>query len=166
MFDTSTLTIVKSFSDGGALYFGEGAFDNWCVYKINANGTKQIPRDRDYFKEFVELCDKYDKDKLYADFLKIYDKTDKNVDNKLLDEISTLSQNYNEDALAIDYLLSTLYLAMIAEENKENTKLGRRIKRLGLHVLLYENYSVYNATNFMKKMNWYEIDALCKKRNF
>ena len=77
MFDTSTLTIVKSFSDGGALYFGEGAFDNWCVYKINANGTKQIPRDRDYFKEFVELCDKYDKDKLYADFLKIYDKTDK-----------------------------------------------------------------------------------------
>jgi len=55
---------------------------------------------------------------------------------------------------------------MISEENKANTRLGKRIKRLGVHKLLIENQPVYEAANFMRGMDWRTIDRLCAERNF
>ena len=55
---------------------------------------------------------------------------------------------------------------MIAEENKKNTKLGKRIKRLGIYELLYGEKNVEYATNFMKGMNWRDIEQLCKEKGF
>jgi len=55
---------------------------------------------------------------------------------------------------------------MIAEERKANTRLGKRIKRLGIHALLMESVSVANAANFMRGMGWREIDRLCRERGF
>ena len=66
----------------------------------------------------------------------------------------------------LDMLFTILYMGMIAEERKANTRLGKRIKRLGVHMLLLEGREVDDAANCMRGMNWREIDALCKARKF
>ena len=66
----------------------------------------------------------------------------------------------------MDILFSTLYMTMISEEQKQYTKLGKRIKRLGVYALLKENKTALEAAEFMKGMNWREIDKLCKERGF
>ena len=84
----------------------------------------------------------------------------------MLNSISTLSASYGDNALAVDVVFTILYMAMIAEERKVYTKLGKRIKRLGIHALLRENVPVNNAANFMRGMGWREIDTLCRERSF
>lgn len=63
-------------------------------------------------------------------------------------------------------MFTILYMAMIAEEKKEHTKLGKRIKRLGVHKLLIEGVPVNEAANFMRGMGWREIDKMCSKFGF
>jgi len=55
---------------------------------------------------------------------------------------------------------------MVAEENKINTKLGKKIKRLGIHQILIEDINPNVAANFSKGMNWKKIETECKLRNF
>ena len=57
-------------------------------------------------------------------------------------------------------------MAIIAEEQKANTRLVKRIKRLGVYKLLYENKTVYEAANCMRGMGWREISNLCIERGF
>ena len=57
-------------------------------------------------------------------------------------------------------------MGMVAEEKKAGTRLGKRIKRLGVYKLLVENLSVEESANFMRGMNWRQIDALCRERGF
>lgn len=55
---------------------------------------------------------------------------------------------------------------MIAEENKANTQLGKRIKRLGIHQLLKEKFTVEEAAKFSygKKANILKDE--CQSRGF
>ena len=92
--------------------------------------------------------------------------TEKEVNNEALNNISRISEKYGDDAIQIDTIFSILYMAMIAEERKAGTKLGKRIKRLGIHKLLIEDKPVHDAANFMRGMNWREIDGLCRERGF
>ena len=55
---------------------------------------------------------------------------------------------------------------MIAEENKAFTRLGRRIKRLGVYGLLLEDMSVEHAADFTRGMRWKDIAAMCSERGF
>lgn len=57
-------------------------------------------------------------------------------------------------------------MAMVAENLKANTRLGKRIKRLGVHQLLFENRTVLDAANFMRGMGWREIAGMCEERGF
>jgi len=41
-------------------------------------------------------------------------------------------------------------MGMIAEENKKNIKLEKRIKRLGLHILLINKKDAFFSANYMK----------------
>ena len=66
----------------------------------------------------------------------------------------------------MEKILSILYMAMIAEEQKKYTRLGKRIKRLGIHKLLFEGASAREAANFMCGMGWRDIARLCEERGF
>ena len=88
------------------------------------------------------------------------------VSNSALENISRLAEAYGQDSLKMDTIFSTLYMAMIAEEQKEHTRLGKRIKLLGIYALLIEHRPVHDAANFMRGMGWREIDALCRARGF
>ena len=158
--------LIKEFENGTFLEYDRGGFDDWCVYFTDTNGTRKPPRDVDYFKQLTELAEKYSVEKVYTDYVQVYNLTGKEVEQPALAEISRISVSYGRDALDVDVIFSILYMAMIAEERKKYTRLGKRIKRLGIYKLLIEKRSVYEAANFMRGMGWRDIDALCRERGF
>lgn len=157
---------IKTFSDGSFLEYDRGKFDDWCVYLTKSNGLRRPPRDTDYFAQLLQLSQKYGVEKIYSDYIKVYELTGKQILDSSLSSISAISVTYQEDALSVDIIFSILYMAMIAEEQKQYTRLGKRIKRLGIYMLLLEKKSVYEAANFMRGMGWRDIAALCDERGF
>lgn len=158
--------VIKRFSDNSQLEYDRGLFDDWCVYYTDASGTRKPPKDTDYFEFLLNLANKYTVEKVYSDYVQVYNWTGKQLSQDVVNSISTLSASYGDDALAVDVVFTILYMAMIAEERKAYTKLGKRIKRLGIHVLLNENVPINSAANFMRCMGWREIDNLCRQRGF
>lgn len=70
---------------------------------------------------------------IYDYYVRVYDMTGKEVDDKVLVKIS---EKYGFDSLEFDIIFSVLYMTMIAEENKRYIRLRKRIKRLGVFLLL------------------------------
>ena len=160
--------VVKQFSDGSYLEYADGNFDHWCVYMVNpSKNYRRPPLDVDYFGFLQERAKEFGADKIYSDFVKLYNRTSKTVEESTLNFIEQLAHSeYKEQGLAFQKIFTILYMGMLAEENKAGTRLGKRIKRLGMHKLLKENQSVSEAANFMRGMNWRQIDTLCKERGF
>ena len=158
--------IIKRFPDGSFLEYDRGRIDDWCVYLTDAFGNRKPPRDTDYFAQLRSLAEQFGVDKVYSDYVKVYDLTGKQVSKDELDSVTLLSKEYGASANQADIIFSILYMAMIAEEQKDRTRLGKRIKRLGIHKLLIENISVYKAANFMRGMEWRNIARLCEERGF
>lgn len=158
-------TIVKTFIDNSHLEFDRGGFDDWCVYYVDDSGNKHPPLDKDYFRLLKIMADRYGARQV-ADFVNIYNNTGKVVNATVLNLIDGLANSYGQDSLRVNKLFTTLYMAMIAEENYPNTRLGRRIKRLGVYELLFSNREITDAADFMRDMGWREIDKLCRQRGF
>ena len=154
------------FSDGTHVEFGPGKFDLWCVYHVAHDGSRVPPKDIDYFATLLICEPKTDAATLYRDFVEIFENTRKEPEVGVFELIREQSQKYSELSDQFEQAMSFIYLGMIAEENKDGTKLGKRIKRLGIHKLLIERSSVGHSANFMKGMTWREIDQLCRERDF
>ena len=158
--------VIKTFPDGSFLEYDRGSFDDWCVYLTNISGNRRPPRDTDYFSQLKSFAEQFGVEKVYGDYVKVYNMTGKQADSGVLHSISFLAKSYGTNALQADRLFSVLYMAMIAEERKAGTRLGKRIKRLGVHKLLIENNSVGDSANFMRGMGWRDIARLCEERGF
>ena len=158
--------VIHKFSDGSFLEYDQGRFDDWCVYFSEKDGTRNPPRDEEYFSELKEIAGRHGTEKVYADYVSVYDLTGKSVDDSVFSKIAVIAGTYGADSLEMEKILSILYMAMIAEEKKEYTRLGKRIKRLGIHKLLLEDSSVKDAANFMRGMNWRQTAKLCEDRGF
>lgn len=158
--------IIKKFSDGSYLEYDRGSFDDWCVYLTQPGGSRKPPRDMDYFADLEKLAVKYGAQQIYGDYVQVYELTGKQINTQTLNAISRIADRYGPDALKVDIIFSILHMAMIAEEQKRNTHLGKRIKRLGIYVLLIENRTVQESANFMRGMGWRDIDTLCIERGF
>lgn len=157
---------IKTFPDGSYLEYDQGDFDGWCVYLTTGDRPRRPPKDADYFGQLRQLAGRYGAERIYGDYVRVYDLTGKQPEASVLDGISRIAASYGGDSLEVDRVLSILYMAMIAEERKANTRLGKRIKRLGVHALLMENRSVEYAANFTRGMKWRDIAALCEERGF
>lgn len=154
------------FSDGSFLEYGKGKFDNWCVYLTRPSQGRCAPKDFQYFQSLREYGDKYGCERVYKDFISIYDRTDKQLESSVFDFIKELSNSYVDDALDISIIFSIIYMGMVAEENKAYTKLGKRVKRLGIHQVLIDNMSCNDAANFSRNKPWKELDELCQSKKF
>ena len=156
------------FSDGSSLYFGRGKFDNWCVFFSPAKiHIDRIPLDREYFSDIKQLGEKYGNERVYKDFVSLYDKTNYFIEQSVLNSISEIAGRYDkEDLLRVEKLFSILYLTMIAEENKEHAPLGKRIKRLGVYRVLMENCDADKAADEDKKRYWLDIASDCDRKGF
>ena len=158
---------IKTFPGGAFLEFDQGNFDDWCVYWTQPGQGRKALRDEEYFAQMIALAEKHGREKLYQDYLKVYEHTGKELDHKVLLAITRLAQReYGQDAFLADYLLTVLYAGMIAEENKENTKLGKRVKRLGVHGILMEGQSAQMAANLTRGMKYQQIEAMCEAKGF
>jgi len=156
----------KKLSDGTLLEYDQGKDDKWCVYVTEPGGSRNPPRDVDCFLQLKELSKKFGSDVLYADYVAVYKQVGKSVDNSVFDTIADAAVKYRTDSLKVEKLLSILYMTTISEENKKNARLGKRIKRLGIHKLLIDGVSPEEAAYSMNGMGFAELDKLCKKREF
>ena len=155
------MKIVKKFKDGSEIGFGKGCFDDFCVYLDN-----KPPLDVHYFIRLYELKEIYGGSNIYNDFVYIYELVTKKLESAVLENITHISQKYKDDITRVDKIFTILYMAMIAEENKANTKLGKKIKRLGVHQILIENITPNVSANYSKGMKWREIEKECMERGF
>ena len=149
----------KNLGEESYLEFRQGSFDNWCDSGKEFYG---YPKDTEYFTYMQDLYPRFPS--IYNAFLLIYDLTDAEYSDRLATTITLISQEISSEFnYYIDLCLSLLYMGMVAEENKENTKLGKRIKRLGVHLLLFENYTPEKAANSLKGVSWQKLN---KERGF
>ncbi|NLE61899.1 MAG: hypothetical protein GX616_26385 [Planctomycetes bacterium] len=152
--------------DGTSLEYDRGAFDDWCVYEARPDGKRTPPQDIDYFQTMKDLAAVFGAQRVYDDYVIVYRSTGREAGGKTLEVIESIAQRYAGDGPTVQRVLTILHMAMVAEENKRNTRLGKRIKRLGIHRLLIEEMHTREAANFMRGMQWREIDRLCKDRGF
>lgn len=159
-------TLVKHLDNKSQVVFDKGKFDHWCVYITNEK-RKEAPADIDYFSQLKLLSYRYPQGKIYNDFLKIYTLTSRHIESKVIQLIDQICLSYKwNDASIIEQWLTVLYAAMIAEENKEKAILKKRIKRLGLYQLFFQDFSASEAANYSKGKSWRELDKTMKALGF
>ncbi len=159
------MQIIKTFSNGKVLTYDKGQFDNWCIYLVE-NRNRIAPKDVEYFTDLQALGNRFGAKRVYDDFLSVYHRTTRELDSNILQLITLLSKSYKNHSGKFDYLFTLVYAGMVAEENKENAVLKKRIKHLGLYQVLIEDLSPHKAANFSRGMKWQDIDTLCKERGF
>jgi hypothetical protein len=157
---------INQFSNGGYIEFDTGNFDDWCVFVTKTNGNRFAPSDLWYFSRLEKLARKYGYQTIYHDFIVVYNRTSKQIETPIFELIAALSRSYGSDSLEMEIWLNVLYAGMIAEENKENTKLGKRLKRLGMHQLLMEKMAPEEAAEFSKGKKWRTLDKIMKEKGF
>lgn len=158
---------LKEFTDKSYIKYSTGNFDDLCIYICYSDGTQKAPHDIEYLNYLNNLKINVPAQKLYNDFVSIYNHTSKEIEfTVLVNEIDIIARSYDHYSLIMNKIFSILYLGMLSEENKKNTKLGRRIKRLGIHEVLVNNNPPDYAANFMRGMTWQQIDGICKNYGF
>ena len=129
---------LNTFSNGGFIEFDTGNFDDWCVYITKPGGERIAPSDVTYFSRLKKMGIKYGNQKIYDDFVVIFNRTSSKIDTDIFKLILILSRHYGKDALEIEIWFNVIYAGMVAEENKKNAILKKRIKRLGIHQVLID----------------------------
>lgn len=159
--------IIKELANNRRVIFDGGSFDDWCVYVVEESGLKKAPFDVEYFSDLKNISKYYEPDKVYDNFVEIYDRTGMSVDRDVLSLIDGLVSTYRVEhqALAEQWFV-VIYAGMIAEENKQFAILKKRIKRLGMHQILKLGYEPRVAANFSKGKKWRDLDAIMKPLGF
>jgi hypothetical protein len=158
--------IIKKVRCTNLVEFDNGLFDAWCVYLTRQGMQRYAPKDTEYFSILQQLGNTHGHAKIYNDFISFYTPTSKNIEGNILQLISTISESYAADTAEIDTWFTVIYAGMVAEENKINAILKKRIKRLGMHQVLMEGKEPLYAANFSKGKKWKELDVLMRQRGF
>ncbi len=158
--------LIKQFQDGSVLEYDSGSFDDWCVFLTRPDVKRYAPRDTQYFARFAQLGQTHGVKQIYTDFCSMYEITGKNLTPDGHALIERVTAHYGADALEMQILFTVVYAGMVAEENKAFTRLGKRVKRLGLHQVLCEGMPPHIAANFSRGRPWRELAALCEARGF
>lgn len=158
---------IIRFEDGTIIEQGRGRFDDYCVYLTRPGQGKHAPKDAEYFSFFIEKSQKYSSEKIYRDYVNIYEKTTEQIDYDIFEEIEKISISYDkEDRLDFFVWYSVIYLGMVAEERRERAVLKKRIKRLGMYQILFERMSAVEAATFSTGKKVAELSPLCRERGF
>ncbi len=162
------MQILKTFADSLTLIYDQGKFDRYCIFLISPTGYKHAPSDVEYFTSLKQLADHFGASYVYQHFCSIYQATTPIAEPEIFQHITYVSQTcYGDASLLADKVFSILYAAMVAEENKAHAILKKRIKRLGVHQLLFvEGFTPEKAAQFSKGLKWEEIAAICNGYGF
>ncbi|GAB7258296.1 DUF7004 family protein [Polaribacter sp. OB-PA-B3] len=159
--------LIKDLLNNRNVIFDSGSFDDWCVYVVEQNGSRRAPFDVDYFTDLKNISTHYSGNKVYNDFVSIYNLTTKIIDANVINRINAIVPTYQLlHQPHIEQWFTVLYAGMIAEENKKYAILKKRVKRLGMHQVLIDNLSPSVAANFSRGKKWHELDAIMKPKGF
>jgi hypothetical protein len=136
------------------------------VFHASPRGAAKAPKDVSYFQILRSLTLEFGGARIYFDFCEIYKLTDSVFRQAIADLILEKAKGYGGQRLQFAFCFGCLYMGMIAEENKRNTKLGKRIKHLGVHQVVCGGTAPAKAAIFSYRMPWHEIDAHCRQRGF
>lgn len=166
--DLPPVTPFCKLSTGWKIGFGPGNFDNWCIYFESISGVTYFPRDSEYFATMKIVSGLYDAREIYKDFVAIYEQVDSSpIANELfVQSLKTMSEKYGDFAYRMENVYGILYAGMVAEEQKANKVLGKRIKRLGVYQLLFDGFTALEAANFSRGKKAKELDLECRSRGF
>lgn len=146
--------------------FDRGNFDDFCVYLQRNRQARYAPVDTEYFEFFLKKGMQYGAKKVYNDFVQIYTPASCNLEPFILEMITTISDTYGSDAEEMDIWLTVIYGGMIAEENKKNAVLKKKIKRLGMHQVLMQEMDPIVAANFSRGKKINELNPIIKAAGF
>ena len=159
------MKIIKRIRNGYKVLFDRGTFDDYCVYISDEYNKKSAPKDTEYFEFFKTLSKEHGVDKVYNDFITVYNVTDTNIGLDVRDTIENIVLTYPPELqFDVEKNLTVIWGGMIAEENKDNTYLGKRVKHLGMYQVLKEGMDVELAANFSKNKPWKELDGIMKEK--
>ncbi|KQR72666.1 hypothetical protein [Pedobacter sp. Leaf176] len=154
--------LIKIINSHILIEFDRGRFDDWCVYLTKKGSRRYPPSDAEYFSRLQELGKVYSCQRIYNDFIKFYNPTDKAISLDILKMIDILAESYAGDEEEMNTWFTVIYAGIVAEENKEHAVLKKRIKRLGMHQALTENLTPEYAANFSKGKTVKELDLIMK----
>ncbi|WP_124681968.1 DUF7004 family protein [Candidatus Viridilinea mediisalina] len=160
------MPVLRLFRDGSILEYGRGHFDARQVYHSHPNALSRPAQDSDIFNRLKILSQKEIPGTIYNDFVVIYNRTSHKLISSNFDLIHCMSHSYGEHALEFEIVFSILYAKMVAAETIRRDPLKRRVKRLGVHLVLFDNYSGEMASKACQKQPWQELDAACNERGF
>jgi hypothetical protein len=157
---------INQFRNGGWIEFDDGKFDKWCVYVTLYGQERFAPSDLHYFTRLKNLGDIHSHRKIYDDFVVIFNRTGTDINSVILSLIKVLSESYGNDTFEMEIWFNVLYAGMVAEENKRNAVLKKRIKRLGIHQILIDKMEPADAVVFSKGKKWWELDKIMIEKGF
>ncbi len=148
--------------NGFHLEFCRGDFDDYCV-QVSKNGYK-YPwfRDEEYFRWIKRLAKEYGVDKVYKDFVYVYDNVYCGVSSETANKIiRDVDNHYKEHT---QQWWGLFFMTMLAEEYKENAILGKKIKRLGVYNVLIDKCSISKVVMYMRGKPWQYLEEKCYER--
>jgi len=145
--------------------FDPGNEYKWFVYFDQANAVRKYASDSENLSVLQSLAGKYTPERIYRDFVKLYDVTESNFNPNALNTIAVIAESYGDDAAEINYLFSIMYFGMLSEQHKKDAKLGKRIKRLAVYQALFDTYKA-EGPSYYPSRKWWLLDSLCSQRGF
>src|SRR5215216_2190329 len=152
-------------ADFQSMEFDSRSKYKWFVYFDQANSNRLQTGYVENLRELQNFAAKYSPERIYRDFVKIYDATEININPNTLDLIAEISESYDDDAAKINYLFTIIYFAMLSEQNKKDQQLGKRIKRLAIYQALFDKVQAEEVRYYVPR-KWWLIDAQCSQRGF
>ena len=148
-----------------------GSFVQYAVVDFDFDA----PEDIDYMQDIRDLAAKYGQDRVWESFMELYESIPQErgigITRKMTRKVIEIASQYPEEP-DLRLTLDCLLCAMIAENNRLrkygsqfDTKLGKKIKALGVYQAIYEtDMSIRQVADYSKGKGWRWISEECRKR--
>ncbi|MCW8107147.1 hypothetical protein OPS25_01345 [Alteromonas ponticola] len=160
---------LKHFSDDSKFEFTRGNFDDWLVRYHSPEQDVIKPTDEQMLTEVLHIIAEQTVDSFYEAFCLVYERTSKSIDESIYDLIENICEPFitkRKHYYRLGKTLLLYYLTMVSEENKVNTKLGKRIKWLSVHQILFDGFQPNQAASYSRGKQYYEVAKSCTERGF
>lgn len=164
---------LGGFSSAGVVeYDGDGLLkkgDANQLFSFNA------PKDVGYLQRIRDLAVIYGQNLIWKSFLKLYDSIPQvrevTINRKMTETVMEIVSGFPGET-DLRLTLDCLMCAMVAENNrlkkygsKFDTKLGKKVKALGVYQAIYEPWlAIRQVADYSKGKPWGQISAECEKR--
>jgi hypothetical protein len=159
-------TLVHRTASGDEVFFGRGSFDEWCVFLRRAGREAYAPLDTEYFGFFRDLARGHGAPAVYAAFLAVYLPAARELNPAVGAKLTAAARGFAGQENETEIWLAVIYAGMVAEENKARAVLKKRVKRLGLHQVLFLGLAPEVAANWSRGKKAAEIAAECARLGF